>query len=160
MRKCFLTILFVFMISSVSYGASSEDIYVRKDVFEIYMQNIDLKIDKILTEVGFLREEIKKQQEEIKKQREEIKIIREDLHELAKGMVALSERVNGVENRMGDLRQDIYLGLVILGLLAAFPAAKEFFKWREDRKDTRTQSFTLEDVKRLIAEAITEAKLK
>ena len=148
------------MISSVSYGASSEDIYVRKDVFEIYMQNIDLKIDKILTEVGFLREEIKKQQEEIKKQREEIKIIREDLHELAKGMVALSERVNGVENRMGDLRQDIYLGLVILGLLAAFPAAKEFFKWREDRKDTRTQSFTLEDVKRLIAEAITEAKLK
>ena len=104
MRKCFLTILFVFMISSVSYGASSEDIYVRKDVFEIYMQNIDLKIDKILTEVGFLREEIKKQQEEIKKQREEIKIIREDLHELAKGMVALSERVNGVENRMGDLR--------------------------------------------------------
>ena len=160
MRKCFLTILFVFMISSVSYGASSEDIYVRKDVFEIYMQNIDLKIDKILTEVGFLREEIKKQQEEIKKQREEIKIIREDLHELAKGMVALSERVNGVENRMGDLRQDIYLGLVILGLLAAFPAAKEFFKWREDSKDTRTQSFTLEDVKRLIAEAITEAKLK
>ena len=146
MRKCFLTILFVFMISSVSYGASSEDIYVRKDVFEIYMQNIDLKIDKILTEVGFLREEIK--------------IIREDLHELAKGMVALSERVNGVENRMGDLRQDIYLGLVILGLLAAFPAAKEFFKWREDSKDTRTQSFTLEDVKRLIAEAITEAKLK
>ena len=125
------------MISSVSYGASSEDIYVRKDVFEIYMQNIDLKIDKILTEVGFLREEIKKQQEEIKKQREEIKIIREDLHELAKGMVALSERVNGVENRMGDLRQDIYLGLVILGLLAAFPAAN--LQWLKLCGDTSAQ---------------------
>ena len=49
------------------------------------------------------------------------------------------------------MRQDLYLGLVIIGLLAAYPAAKEFFKWREERKE-RIPSFTLEDVRRLIEE--------
>ena len=65
----------------------------------------------------------------------------------------LGERIGGVSDRLSDLRQDIYLGLVILGIMAALPSVKEFFKWREDRKDSRVKGVTLEEVRRLIEEA-------
>ncbi len=140
MKKFLMSALIICIFSGKSYGAVSEDrdIYVRKDVFEVYMQRIDEKFDRVFDELKALREDIKSI-------REELKVMRQDINNLIQTVAVLSERVDrnfdtlsrridGVENRMSDLRSDIYLGLVILGLIAGYPAAKDFFRWRDERK--------------------------
>ena len=130
MKKFLLMILLIFVISSSSYGAVSQDIYVRQDVFDAKMEAL---FERLHGEIVALRSELKA-----------------EISSLERG---LRGEIRGIDRRIDDLRQDIYLGLVILGLLAGFPAAKEFFKWREERREANKQVVTLEDVKRLIAEA-------
>ena len=67
-------------------------------------------------------------------------------------------RINGLEARMGDLRNNIYLGWVILGILISLPIFQKMFqgrekkKEREETKENQRRTITLEDVKRLIEE--------
>ena len=132
----------IMLLPSVTYATTSEDtsLYVRQDVYNSDMRNINDKLNSIL--------------EELKVQREELKAQGEAINKLNNSIATLSERTDGnyknLDTRINDLRQDIYLGLVILGLLAGFPAAKEFLKWREETKEARKPSFTLEDVEKLI----------
>ena len=135
MKKLLLAIAIICTLSGATLGATSEDmsVYVRQDVYNSDMRNINDKLNSIL--------------EELRAQREELKTLNSTV-------AVLSERTDGnyknLDGRINDLRQDIYLGLVILGLLAGFPAAKEFFKWREETREARKPSITLEDVERLI----------
>ena len=135
MKKLLLTIALICTLSGAALGATSEDmsVYIRQDVYNSDMRNINDKLNSIL--------------EELRAQREELKTLNSTV-------AVLSERTDGnyknLDGRINDLRQDIYLGLVILGLLAGFPAAKEFFKWREETREARKPPFTLEDVERLI----------
>ena len=135
MKKLLLAIAIICTLSGAALGATSEDmnVYVRQDVYNSDMRNINDKLNSIL--------------EELRAQREELKTLNSTV-------AVLSERTDGnyknLDGRINDLRQDIYLGLVILGLLAGFPAAKEFFKWREETREARKPPFTLEDVERLI----------
>ena len=60
-----------------------------------------------------------------------------------------------LEGRIGDLRNDIYLGLVILGIVVGLPAVQKALQKREERKAAREafqMPFTLDDVRRLIEE--------
>ncbi|MBQ3399124.1 MAG: hypothetical protein IJQ74_04610 [Synergistaceae bacterium] len=138
MSKVCAALLILMLTSTVCYGAASEDIsvYVRKDVFEAHMRRIDDKLDMIL-------EAQKEMQEELKSQRR-------DLNELARAISILSTRVDGLEARMGDLRNDIYLGLVILGIVVGLPAVQKMLQNRASNQP----SITLEDVRRLIQEEL------
>ena len=205
------------VFGTASYGAVSDDIYVRKDVFEAYMQRVDDKLNMILglireqreeqkaqiselkdetkrvreeqkaqiselkdeikgireeqkaqvaelkNEINVVREEQKVQiteiKEEIKGIREEQKSQRKDIEDLTRGIAVMSERVDrnfdtlssridGLDSRLGDLRNDIYLGLVILGIIVGLPAVQKIFQSLAERKP----SITIEDVKRLIEE--------
>ena len=142
MKKLLLAITIICTLSGAALGTTSEDmsVYVRQDVYNSDMRNINDKLNSIL--------------EELRAQREELKAQSEAINKLNNSVSILSERTNGnyknLDGRINDLRQDIYLGLVILGLLAGFPAAKEFFKWREETREARKPSITLEDVERLI----------
>ena len=62
--------------------------------------------------------------------------------------VSLSNRIDGLESRMDDFRNYLYLILVLLGIMVAFPSVQKFWQWKAEHQP----SFTLEDVKRLIAE--------
>ena len=137
---CALLIMLLCLVGTVAYGAVSEDtnVYVRKDVFEVYMQNINTKLDMIL--------------EEQKTQREELKTQHKDINELARVVSVLSARIDGLDARMGDLRNDIYLGLVILGIIIALPMVQKIFQAHVDRREATKPSVTLEDVMRLIEE--------
>lgn len=53
---------------------------------------------------------------------------------------------------MGDLRNDIYLGLVILGIIIALLMVQKLLQAHVDRRETTKPSVTLEDVMRLIEE--------
>lgn len=156
MKKFILTLIITLIFSASAFAASSDDIYVRKDVFDVHMQNINSKLELILTE--------------LKAQGNEIKPMRNDINELAKSVAVLSERVDrnfetlsaringvdtslsnrieGIDNRISDLRirDAVYLVMVILGIIAALPGIKKFFQWKEAHKP----AFTLEDVERLI----------
>ena len=72
----------------------------------------------------------------------------------------LSGRIDGLDARMSDLRNGLYLGLVLFGTVIALfgvVIGLPFFnKWREERQkekeEQRRPSFTLDDVRRLIEE--------
>ncbi len=80
MRKILSAMMLILIFSSVSYAAVSEDIYVRKDVFDAEMRNINTKLDNIL--------------EELKSQRRELNEVKQGQIELTKTVAVLSERVD------------------------------------------------------------------
>ena len=132
MKKIFLAVLFTALLSSASTGAVSEDmsVYVRKDVFDVEMKNINMKLDNILTE--------------LKEQRKEI-------NELNQSLAVLSVRMNGVEKQSEHFRKFLYWPTVLFGAILILPFLSI---WWEKREEKKTESFvTLEEVKRLIAEA-------
>ncbi len=135
MKKIIMLMLLLIM-AVPGEGALSGDMseYVRKDVYEVQMQGINAKLDQILEVQKELRDELKSQ--------------RKDINALTNTVSALSARVDGLDARMGDLRNDIYLGLVILGIIVGVPSVQ---KWYERLKASRP-SVTLEEVKRLIEE--------
>ena len=180
-KVCVMVMLLVFAFGTAGYGAVSDDVYVRKDVFEAYMHRVDDKLDMILglireqreehkaqiaelkeeikgireehkAQIAELKEEIKGVREEHKAQitelREEQKALRKDIEALSNRVSELTGRVEGLDARLGDLRNDIYLGLVILGIIVGLPAVQKIFQSIADRKP----SLTVEDVIRLIEE--------
>ncbi len=197
MKKIFVSLALIALIClspGLSFGAESE--YVRKDVFEAYMQSINTKFDRILSEIsgiktemanmkrdnanlrtevkseianlrGELKAEIANLRSELKAEiaeiKTELKTQRNDITSLTQTVATLAEQVRGLnnslaqhiresENRITDIRNDIYLGLVVLGVIFSIPNIKEFFNNREVKK-AKSQTITLEDVKRLIDEA-------
>ena len=59
MKKITTMLLVLLLMSGVSYGAVSDDIYVRRDVYEAHMQGMNAKLDMILEQQKELREEMK-----------------------------------------------------------------------------------------------------
>ena len=145
MKKIYLAVILMLFTLSMSFGAESADMseYVRKDVLEVHLQTINMNTEAILKRLDVQDNNIKELTKAITMLTERIQNVND----------RLGERIGGVSDRLSDLRQDIYLGLVILGIMAALPSVKEFFKWREDRKDSRVKGVTLEEVRRLIEEA-------
>ena len=212
MKKVLLLVLTQFFIfGTVCYGAASDDIYVRKDVFEVYMQGVNSKLDMILEqmraqreemkaqrdemnaqlkglkdEMGTIREEQKAQREEmntqlkaqreemnaqVKELKDEMKGIREEqeaqrknINELVRVVSVMSEhidrnfdtlsaRIDGLDKRMDNQQNYLYLVLVIMGIIVALPTVQKALQIWEDRKYARSSFVTLEDVKRLIEES-------
>ena len=181
MKKIAITLMMLLLVNGVSDGAVSDDVYVRKDVYEANMQGMNAKLDMILEQVKELKGEMKEMREEtkthVKESQEEHKAIRNDIAELTRVVSVLSTRVDGldarmgdtrsnlegrmsdlqrtVDGRIGDLRNDIYLGLVILGIVVGLPAVQKALQKWEERKAARNATqlpFTLDDVRRLIEE--------
>lgn len=127
--KAIITLLILLTMSVASNGAVSGDMseYVRKEVFDVHMQNLNGNMERVLQKLDSLETKVNNMSDRI---------------------TGLTARVDGLDARMGDLRNDIYLGLVILGILVGVPSVQ---KWYERLKASRP-SVTLEEVKRLIEE--------
>lgn len=132
--KLIITLILILLTSVASYGAISGDMseYVRKDVFDAKME-------------AFMKE-----------MHGEFQVMSAKLEALSRRVddnyQKMNERIDStyhsLDSRIGDLRNDIYLGLVILGIVVGVPSVQ---KWYERLKQSRP-SVTLEDVKRLIEE--------
>ena len=105
MKIILLASLLIF-ISSASYGAVSDDIYVRKDVFEVYLQ----KLDGIIEELHSQRQELQSQNRAINELNKSVAVMSERID---RNFETLSSRIDGLDARIGDLRNDI---LYIFGL--------------------------------------------
>ncbi len=199
MKRFMITVMILLVMCAVSYGAETADseVYVRKEVFNAYMDSINSKFDTIMREMKQMREETREEirgiKDELKVHSEEIKSLRQDFNKIASALGVLSERVDGnyatlsqkidsnyatlsqkidsnyatlsqkidgnhlslskrmegLEARIGDAQHYIYVVIVLLGIIMAFPTVQKFMEWRDSRKP----SITLEDVKRLIEES-------
>ena len=174
MKKVITIILLLLMVSTASYGAVSDDVYVRKDVFEIHIQGMNAKLDMLLEQMKEFREEMKGQRQDINELKKTVSVMSERIDGLNKRIdgvdkridgvnASLSEKINGVSTslsgkidgvnaslsaRIDDVRNGIYLWLVAIGLFISWPKAKKFVqKWGKS-----TPSITLEDFERLMEE--------
>ncbi len=165
MKKFLLAFLIIIAFCSCSYGAVSDDIYVRKDLFEAEMKNINSKLDRIEKKLDTLTEAVTKLTERVIVLEERVNSLEKRIEDVN---TSLSGRIDGVEARMGDLRDDvkvrigdlnnsIYLWSIILGLLAALPF---FQKWWTEHREAKRNSLTIEDVEKLFERLLLEAKSK
>ncbi|MBR0316645.1 MAG: hypothetical protein IJQ99_07245 [Synergistaceae bacterium] len=143
MKKIILTIMFVILMCSCSYGATSDDIYVRKDVFEVEMKNINYTLEKILTKLDAQEKSINSLASAVAVLSERVDV----------NFATLSGRIDGLEKRMDTTNTFLYYLLVLIGAMMILPFFNKWWESREAKKHAAAQTFTLEDVKRLIAEA-------
>ncbi len=138
MKKLLLAVLCLSMLSP-AYGAS-EDVYVRQDVFDAKMEALFTRLD---AKIGELKNELKS---EISGFRTELK---SEISELRGDIKALSSRIDGLEKRVEDTHTYAYWFIIIFLAMLALPFVNRWLEKYEERKS----NVTLEDVKRLIAEA-------
>ena len=148
MRKIFVMIFLLLILSSASYGATSEDssVYVRQDVF-------DAKMEAFMAEIRGEFQVINAKLEALNKRLDDFQASTSSRFDDLQA--STSNRFDDLQAstawRIDDVKTIVYWGLSILGLLIAFaifgPSFGEFLR------NLRTPSVTLEDVKRLIAEA-------
>ena len=172
MRKISALILLLLLMTGVSYGAVSEDVYVRKDVFEAkmeaFMGEIRLMNEQLRSDIRALETRIVGVEQSLNSRiggveqslNSQIGGVEQSLNSRIDGVEqSLNSRIggeirrveakqDGLEARMGDLRNDIYLGFVLLGIIIAWPRAREVLQ----KIGKTAPSVTLEDVRRLIEE--------
>ena len=138
-KVCVLVLIQLLVFGTVSYGAVSEDMYVRKDVF-------DAKMEAFMAEMRLMNEQVRS---EIRDLNARIDGMEKSVNTRIDGVEkSVNARIDGLDARVDDLRNDIYLGLVILGIVVSWLKVKKAVQ--ELRKSA--PSITLEDVKRLIEE--------
>ena len=130
MKKIIILIMLLLMMSSESFGAVSDDVYVRKDVFDAKMEAM---FNRLHGDIQALSERMDG-----------------NFAALSRRMDGLDKRMDGLDKRMDDLQHYLYLVLVLLGIIVALPSVQKMLQWREERKEARKSSITLEDVERLI----------
>ena len=150
MKKFLIALFITIAVSTSALGATSNDIqegiYLRQDVFEA-------KMDTFIAEIKLMNEQLRSE-------------LKQDITELSRAVSVLSTRVDGntsslsaridgldkrmdnLDKRIDDLRNGIYLWLVAIGIVVAWP--KLLDKFKNIRKST--PAVTLEDVMRLIEE--------
>ena len=172
MKKFFLITLLILSLSSTSYGAVSNDVYVRQDVFDAKMEAL---FERLHSEMSEIRGDIRTLTERIEGMDSRInaKIDGVDarlgakIDEVNSRLGAkidevdarLNAKIDGVDKRIDDLRNGLYLWLVAIGLVVSYEPVKKLFQAREERKEKQNKYVTVDEVKRIVTEAIMEAQL-
>ena len=147
MKKVVMLLILLLVLVTESYGAVSDDVYVRKDVFEVYMQNINANMERILQRLDRIDEGLNALNQTVAN-------LSARADGLEKRMDGLDKRIDSVDKRIDDLRNGIYLWLVAIGLFVSWPKVKE----SAQKLVKPAPSITLEDVKRLIEESKLETR--
>ena len=140
MKKIIVALFITFALAASSFANNSDDIYVRKDVFDVHIQNINLNLERISNRLDKIEVSI---------------------NELSKAVAVLSERtdrnfetlsarIDSNNSRIDDLRNGLYLWLVVIGTFLAWPKAKNLIQNMHSKRDSQKQSLTLEDIEKLI----------
>ena len=136
MRKISTIILLLLMMGSASYGAVSEDVYVRKDVFDAKMEALFNQLHGEIENFGTRLEG-------------KIDALSERID---RNFDILSARIDGLDKRMDNQQNYLYLVLVIMGIIVTLPTVQKMLQGWQEQKDSRRTFTTLEDVRRLIEE--------
>ena len=165
MKKIFFTIIFVFYAFS-AYGASSDDVYLRKDVFEAkmdaFMAEIRGEFKGLYARIDELDKRLSARIDGLEKRIDDLdaklstRISDLDIKlstRISDLDSKLSTRNDGIDKRIDNLQNVFYLVLVLIGVIITLPFIQKILENRlENRKENLKHSFTLEDVKKLIEE--------
>ena len=142
-KLCVLILIHLIVFNTTCFGAVSDDVYVRKDVF-------DAKMEAFMSE---MRNGFEKLNAKIDAQSQLMDERFRGVDEKFRGLEARMEsEYRSLDARINDLKNDIYLGLVVLGLIFGLPTIQKVYRGVVESKP----SITLEDVRRLIQENNTE----
>lgn len=145
MKKIIIALICIFVASYSAFAATSPDIhenvYLRQDVFEA-------KMDAFMAEIKLMNQNMRSE-------------FKQDINEFSKAIAVLSERtdrnfdilsarIDSVHSRIDDLRNGLYLWLVVIGTFLAWPKAKNLIQNMHSKRDSQKQSFTLDDIEKLI----------
>ncbi|MBQ7196813.1 MAG: hypothetical protein IJS40_05335 [Synergistaceae bacterium] len=180
MKKFLLTLLFVMLLVSNSYAATSEDVYVRQDVFEIENKYIHSTLEKILTKLDEQEKTMTTLVNTVAVLSERVEGINISLSNRIDGVYealsnriegvngsltnringineALSAKINSIDKRTSDTHTFLYYLLVIFGAILLMPFVNKLW---ELSKEIKTPSVTLDDVRKLIEDSIEKNNAK
>ena len=141
MKKILIVLMFLLSSVSASYAASEDmSVYVRQDVFDAKMEALFLRLHAEIENLGNRIDG-------------NIKELSARIDGLDKRIDGLDKRIDGLDKRIDDTHNFLYYLLVLLGAMLVLPAINKLWESREEKKRFEP-SFTLDDVKRLIAEAM------
>ena len=148
MKKFILAIILSIAITASASAANSDDIYLRRDVFEA-------KMDAFMAEIKLMNQNMRSD-------------LRQDIHELSKAVSVLSERtdrnfeilsaridrldarIDSTNTRIDDLRNGLYLWLVVIGTFIAFMGVVVAWPRIKDFLTAQKNTLTIQDVERII----------
>ena len=134
MKKLLIVSMILLSISGISFGASSEDVYVRYDVFSARM-------DGFMSEIRLMNEQLRSE-------------LKQDIQALNSRIDVTNARIDVTNARLDDLYTIIYWGFALMGmfigLIAFAPVLVNMFQ------SMRKPPVTLEDVERLIDVKLSE----
>ena len=148
MKKILIVLMFLLSSVSASYAASEDmNVYVRQDVFEAKMETLFLRLHAEIENLG------NRIDGNIKELSARIDGLDKRIDGLDKRIDGLDKRIDGLDKRIDDTHNFLYYLLVLLGAMLLMPTINRWWESREEKKRFEP-SFTLDDVKRLIAEAM------
>ena len=148
MKKFILVLMLVLSLAVSASAANSDDVYLRRDVFEA-------KMDAFMAEIKLMNQNMRSD-------------LRQDIHELSKAVSVLSERtdrnfeilsaridrldarIDSTNTRIDDLRNGLYLWLVVIGTFIAFVGVVVAWPRVKDFLTAQKNTLTIQDVERII----------
>ena len=152
MKKFIIALIVTLVFTAPSFAVSSDDTYVRKDVFDVHMLNINQNLERISNRLDHLEASMNELTKAVSSLSEKVSALSERVDG---NFAVLATRIDGTNIRIDDLRNGLYLWLVVIGTFIAWPKAKNFIQNIQNKRDSQKQSFTLDDIEKLI-----DAKLK
>ena len=145
MRKLFIVFAWLLILSGVSFGAVSDDVYVRQDVFSARM-------DAFMSEIRLMNQELRSEMKELHSEvKQDIQNLRQ---EVERDIQAVNARIDVTNARLDDLYTTVYWGLAIIGIFVALIAFAPVLMTMY--QNLRKPSITLEEVERLIEAKFSE----
>ena len=146
MKKFLIALLIAVAVSTSALGATSNDVYLRQDIFEAkmdaFMAEIKLMNEQTRTE---LRKEIQDTKSELRK---EIQANATAIQELKADIQATNSRIDVTNTRLDDLYTMVYWGIALLGILITLAAVAHSIV--QVLQTIRKPSISLDDVERII----------
>ena len=157
MKKFLIALLITVAVSTSALGATSNDVYLRQDIFEAkmdaFMAEIKLMNEQTRTE---LRKEIQDTKSELRKEIQDtkselnakIQANATAIQELKADIQATNSRIDVTNTRLDDLYTMVYWGLALMAIIITFAALAPSLL--QVVKGLFQPRFTLEDIERII----------
>ena len=150
MKKFLTATLIAIVISTAAFGATSNDVYLRQDVFEAkmdaFMAEIRLMNEQTRSE---LRKEIQNTKTELQKEIQDTKTeLNEKIQANTTAILQTNARIDVTNARLESLITMVYWGIALLGILITLAAVAPSIV--QVLKGFSKSKITLEDVERLI----------
>ena len=139
MKKFLTATLIAIVISTTAFGATSNDVYLRQDVFEA-------KMDAFMAEIRLMNEQTRS---ELRKEIQDTKTeLNEKIQANTTAILQTNARIDVTNARLESLITMVYWGIALLGILITLAAVAPSIV--QVLKGFSKSKITLEDVERLI----------